>query len=85
VIEKWIGLLGKAIVQAFLEWAGVKDLDDLLGKAATAIRAELAEDLSQLDDIPEKIIAQVADIPNQILGKLPEIINQAIAQLNPFR
>lgn len=99
MIEKWIALLGQAIVTAFLKWANVEDVDALIGEIATAVKAELSEELGKLDDIPRQVIdevsqqvngvvQQVGNIPGQVIGQLPNfaaIIQQAIGQFNPFK
>jgi hypothetical protein len=90
VIEKWLKLLAGFIVDALCDRLGITSVDDLIGKASTAFKQELTDELSKLDDIPAQIIAgvvpqlmnpiqqmvtQVAAIPGQVMGSIQNLLN----------
>lgn len=85
MIEKWLKLLGGFIVDRAFQKLGIPDdfkLDDLLAKAATVFKAELAEDLDKLDDIPQQIIKEIGDLPGQVVSRLPDSVNQFRTLIN---
>lgn len=87
MIDTLLKKLAEFIVAAALAQLGIKDIDDLTAKLAAAFKAELADELGKLDDLPEQVTAELAALPAKVLAGLPDfaaIINSVLAKMNPF-